>query len=595
MNPTLGSAAEADASAPRNAPLGETAAASELTPAKRLCWQLAAWGTLALAGPGVLVPDGVWMLAVLALALWSLSVARPGRGAFWVEWLASSLGWAWICGWAWHVWPGSLVFIGPANGLYACLAAALARRLAREFPLALAAPLAWIGVETLKAGLEPPFGFPWMRLGTHFHAADWILGAARVFGFVGLGFVLAALGGWLADVWRHRGARFARSTACAAVPLLAGVLCAALVEPPATVAGPRLLLVQPGIAQARKMESKGGRELFVDGLSRTREGLERARAAAEPEPDLVCWGETMLGLPILDRGLAAEIERGARTDPWAGFEVDAEWVAGWLDVEDNFVGQGLFGKSRPPGLLPDGASFLAGAETFVARDGRVRRQNSIVLWDAHGERAGVASKLHLVPSAETLVGLERFAFARHAIGALAGYVPDLLADERTGVLEFAARDGRRYRFGASVCFDNAFDDPYTEPARSGPLDFHLIVSNEAWYKQSHEVDQMLAFSRVVAAQTGRAVVRATNSGASALFGADGRELARLVVDGEDREVGGTLAVTVPVPVEGAAAPATAFVRTERLWKLAALVLPLVAWLWTVFRARRTSREPAPLT
>jgi apolipoprotein N-acyltransferase len=556
-----------------------------LAPLRRLGLQLAGWLALVLAGPGILAPDGVWLLAVPGVALWAASASRPGRGAFWVEWLASSLAWAWICGWAWHVWPGSLLFIGPANGLYACLATWLLRRLARTAPLALAAPLAWIGVETAKSLLEPPFGFPWMRLGTHFHAADWILGSARVWGVIGLGFVLAALGGGLVDLVRSGGAKLARTGALAVAPLFVGVLLSARVAAPETVDGPRLLLVQPGIPQQRKMESRGGKELFLDGCKRTQEGLDRVRAGVEAEPDLVCWGETMLGIPVLDRGLKGAVESGARTDPWVGFTADAEWIDGWLDVEDNWIAGALFGRAGGGALLPAGASFLAGAETFVAHEGRVRRKNSVVLWNADGARAGVASKVHLVPSAETMIGLERFAFVRTAIGALAGYVPDLLADDEAGVLELASRDGRRWRFGASVCFDNAFDDPYTGPARAGELAFHLIVSNEAWYRESHEVDQMIAFSRLEAVQTGRAVVRATNSGVSALIGADGRELARLVVDGRDREVGGTLAVTVPVPEPGTGP--TPYVRSERVWQVLAVLGPAILLAYQRWRSRRS--------
>jgi apolipoprotein N-acyltransferase len=556
-----------------------------LAPARRLVLQLAAWLLLALASPGILVPDGVWLLAILGVALWSLSASRPGKGAFWIEWFASSLGWAWICGWAWHVWPGTLLFMGPANGLYACAAMALLRRTARVAPLALAAPLAWLGVETLKSILEPPFGLPWMRLGTHLHAADWILGSARVWGVIGLGWVLAALGGWIADVLGGGGSKLARSGVFAGVPLLAGVLLSALVPAPDTVDGPRVLLVQPNIAQSRKMRARGGDEIFKEGRARTLEGLAAARASAEPPPDLVCWGETMLGMPIMDRGLAAAIEQGASSDPWAGYEADVEWVHGWLDVEDNWIGQGLFGATRTGAVLPAGTSFLAGAETFVAHEGRVRRRNSMVLWNADGVRDGVASKLHLVPGAETLTGLERFDWARGAIGALAGYVPDLLADDEAGILELATRDGRRFRFGGSVCFDNAFDDPYTGPARRDDLAFHLIVSNEAWYLQSHEVDQMMAFSHLEAALTGRAVVRATNSGASAVIGPDGLEVARLVVDGSDREVGGSLLATVPVPAPGVGV--TPYVRSERLWQLAVLVAPLAALLLA-----RRRRAPA---
>ena len=71
------------------------------------------------------------------------------------------------------------------------------------------------------------------------------------------------------------------------------------------------------------------------------------------------------------------------------------------------------------------------------------------------------------------------------------------------MLELVTRDDRTFRFGATVCFDNAFLAPYTDPAAEGPLDFHLVVSNEAWYRTSFEMDQMVAFSRLIALATGR--------------------------------------------------------------------------------------------
>ena len=42
-----------------------------------------------------------------------------------------------------------------------------------------------------------------------------------------------------------------------------------------------------------------------------------------------------------------------------------------------------------------------------------------------------------------------------------------------------------HRFGALVCYDNVFDGPFREPlARGEPVAFHLVVSNEAWYRES---------------------------------------------------------------------------------------------------------------
>jgi apolipoprotein N-acyltransferase len=184
------------------------------------------------------------------------------------------------------------------------------------------------------------------------------------------------------------------------------------------------------------------------------------------------------------------------------------------------------------------------------------------LWGGEGERLGSGRKRHLAPGGETMVGLEAFEPVREIIWEVAGYVPDLLPGEGTSVLELTGTGAERWRFGATVCFDNAFPDSYAAPLRREPVDFHLVVSNEAWYRGAQELDQMIAFSRLHALCTGRSLVRCANSGISAAFGADGGELARLRVGARDREVRGTLAVDVPVPEAGAQAARTPYVWLE---------------------------------
>ena len=38
--------------------------------------------------------------------------------------------------------------------------------------------------------------------------------------------------------------------------------------------------------------------------------------------------------------------------------------------------------------------------------------------------------------------------------------------------------------GVAVCFDNAFDDPFTTPLRRGPVDLFVVVRNEACEKKT---------------------------------------------------------------------------------------------------------------
>jgi apolipoprotein N-acyltransferase len=434
-----------------------------------------------------------------------------------------------------------------------------------------------------------------------------------VWGIYGLGFALVAAAGALVElVGRARrtsspgapGVPGAPDGSDAQAPLarrllraapglclpLAALVLARVVSAPASEPGPRLLLVQPNVEQRRKLTLPRPEDLFFESLELTRTGLAEARAAGGGPIDLVAWGETMLPFPLIEEGLEAAHAAGARSPAWTRDDLTPGLLRWSREREREWVGRELFGGPLQPGVLPPGTAFLSGAEVFVARDGALRRSTAVVLWGRDGARAALGGKQHLVPGAEHLAGLERLGWVRSAAFAVAGYVPDLVAFERTGVFELerrgAAVEGARpaWRFGVSICFDNAFDDPYTAPLREGALDFHLVASNEAWYLESFEADQMIAFSRLSAIQTGRSFVRATNSGITLVLGPDGGEVARLERDGRDRMLPGTLAVTVPVPVDPAAR--TPYVRLERVWLALWLLLPALVWALGRAGARR---------
>ena len=544
----------------------------DLAPLARLLRLAPAFALLAAASPGVVFAEGSAWMAILAVALWGVSASRPGRLAFWIEALLGALAWSWICQWAAHVWWGTLLWIGPGKGLYMALAGVLLRRLAPRWPLALAVPTAWMAVDSLRSLMPPPLGMSWMRLGTHLADVAPLLASARVWGFTGLGWVLAAAAGGIAACLRQRRARPVE-LALASAPALVALGLGALVGPGETTPGPKLLLIQPGIAQERKMSSGSPSELYRTSFELTRRGLADARERGLGDPDLVCWGETMFPLPIQDEGLEDAVRAGASVAPWYPYAFSAEDVRSLREGARGWIDLALLGHGRS-GLLPPGTSFLCGAEHYRVVDGWVRRANSVHLWDAAHGLGRPVDKLMVVPGTETMLGLERFGWVREVIFALAGYLPDLVSDlDAPRALAFTARDGRSYRLGVSICYDNAFDAPFVRPLREGPLDFHLVASNEAWFDRSLEFDQMLAFSRVEAAATARAVVRATNSGITCLVDGEGRVADRLVVEGRDRDASGWLQVTVPVPVDATAR--TPFVRTRPLAAWVTLLLPFL--------------------
>jgi len=544
-----------------------------LAPLARFAWVGGAWGLLWLGSPGVLADGGSPILAIAALVAWGLGASRPGKKAFLVEWLAAALGLSAICWWSTLVVEIALVGVALVPAVYMALAGVLLRRLVRSVPLALALPAAWVALETLRCWVEPPLGFGWLRIGHDFSTIPWLAGSARVWGVLGLSVAAAGAAGAIADKLSERlrmtGARDAAigggqaarawiARALATGPLALAPVLSLATSPPPMAKGPRLLLVQPAFEQHRKM---AGLDTGPDLIALTRKGLAAAQGV-----DLVCWGET-LWPSFLDAGShAGELH----PPPWMQ-EPDVRALEA---DEAQEVGQGVFGH----GLVPPDCSFLAGAVLFVAHAGEVRRANGAVLWGPGGKRLGVGFKQHLVPGGETMAGLERWKWVRDAAFALAGYIPDFVAADETGVVELPWKGGPPVHLGLSICFDNTYDDPYTSPLRKGPLDAHVVLSNEAWYGESCEYDHMLAFSRLAAIESGRAIARVTNSGVTALFGADGSELARLRVGGKDRMVGGTLLVDLPIPAAGHSADQTLYVRVEPGLRWLAILAPLVLLL-----------------
>lgn len=537
--------------------------AAPLAPARRFLGALLGYALLFAASPGVSGRDGSLLLALLGIATWSLVAARPlgerRRRAFFAEWSAAAIGFAALMGWAAYVYAPGLLWIGFGQGLYAAVAGVLLRRLALRMPFALAVGLAWGGAEVVRTLLEPPLGLGWFLLGHHAHHQLWISGSARLWGVEGLSLALAVIAGAVAGLV----ARSERRPREAAIGIGALAITVALsfgTRAPTCEPGPTLLLIQPAFEQSRKQYGDA-RANFEECARMTREALAAREEAGLAPPDLVCWGESMLFTPIVLDGAAEALAAGAKPSPSLA-EYSPEDYAVFQQAEQHFVVQALFGAQAP--------WFLSGAESLGPEGNTIRRRATIMLYDGMGARRGQAEKQHLVPGAETMCGLERFELVRRFSTAIGGYVPDLLAGEETAVLELETRAGKRYRFTAAICFDNAFPEVFVEPLRKGSVDFHLVVSNEAWYRRSFEFDQMVAFSRLIAISTGRALVRATNSGISLALGADGREVARLQADGEDRAVRGSLAIQVPVPVVSAARSTTLYVRLRPFLRAAIL-------------------------
>jgi apolipoprotein N-acyltransferase len=432
--------------------------------------------------------------------------------------------------------------------------------------------------ELLRWLMPAPLSFGWWRLGLFAHDIDWLIGSARVWGTWGLTWVFAAFCGWVADLLRLR--RLSPQEALAFPhrrvhllglgPLALGfALC--LLPAPATEPGPRVLVVQPGIEQAIKaFGTHPLQELYRDAVDLTHEGLQ----SMDEPPDLVAWGESMLPFSLPDEGVVQAQRLGMGTSEHAGWTLGADTLASHAAGVATFVegvllgrvdplsaGRGLWAPAlnqmagapwhadalRGVGVLPVGTSFLTGLITWVVDGDVIRKQNAAALWGSKGG-PGLGAKVHLVPGAEQAAPYTSVPFVLDALRAVGGYVPDFVPAERAAVLSLEGRGGRTWSLSLSICYDNVFDDPYREPLEREQVDFFCILSNEAWYKRSVEMDHLVAMTRMKAVAVGRSILRATNSGISILVDPQGRTVA-VLEDGEGQRkmVRGTLAVQIPVP------------------------------------------------
>ena len=292
----------------------------------------------------------------------------------------------------------------------------------------------------------------------------------------------------------------------------------------------------------------------------------------------------MLSFPLVGETLDEAVRLGALGEvslPGISLPPDRlpQAVAGWKTYEDQMVSGALLGPGEGR-ILPADCGFVCGAVVLVLHEEEVRRMNSVCAWAPDGRRSAVCPKLELVPGGETLYGLEEQSFVREFVLDVAGYLPNLLAGEETGIMDLPARPAnseRSWRATGTVCYDNSFLHPYTDPlARGEEIDLHVICSNEAWYLDSWEMDQMICMSRMIAISTARPVVRATNSGISCILDSTGKELGRVQRDGVDRQVPGFLALEVPVPPEGASVTPFCHFRGALAW-IFVLLAGVAAW------------------
>ncbi|MGI9383027.1 MAG: apolipoprotein N-acyltransferase [Methyloligellaceae bacterium] len=301
------------------------------------------------------------------------------------------------------------------------------------------------------------------------------------------------------------------------------------------VKGVRIRIVQPNIPQVEKWRPENRNGIFRRYLDLSRGGEGGASDGLAGVTHLI-WPES--ALPFLLADSSEALAAIARALP-------------------------------PETVLITGAARAADAPKPDGTRGRSRIFNSLFVMDADARILSIYDKVHLVPFGEYLplqavleaIGLEQLTRIRG--GFSVGSRPRLLV--APGAPPFAPL------ICYEIIFPHAIRQPETTPK------WLLNVTNDAWFGTSTGPYQHLHQARVRAVEQGLPVVRAANTGISAVIGPYGRIVSRLPLN----QMG---ALDSPLPSSIGATP---FVRWGRTIELA-LVLVMAA-LWWVLNGHQRRR------
>ena len=508
---------------------------------RRSSTALALGALLAAALP----PFHLLAAAVIAFTFWAwlLDGAQQARRAFLDGWCFgagfSAAAFYWIAnallvdaarfGW---LYPVALAAIAAGFGLFPAAAALAAQRAPAGAPRTLALAIAWLVAEWLRSWLFT--GFPWNLAGTAFAFSDALIQPAAWGGpWLLTALLLAAA---LAPALAQRAGRLRPAAALKGLLASVAIVAAAWAAGTARLAahpvaqdagGTVLRLVQPAIAQRQK-----GDPALEEAHFAAHAALTLARPPA-PAPTVVIWPEAAV--------------------PWGLMRDQAT-------------------PARLAALAPPQGALLAGAVTVGrGEDGRRWARNSLLAVAGDGAIA-FYHKHRLVPFGE--------------------YVPlrGLLPIDRIvpGIADFAPGPGPATMapaglppFAPLICYEAIFADAVPDgPPRPAWL---ANITNDGWFGRSSGPWQHFQAARLRAVERGLPMVRAANSGISAVIDPLGRVLARLPLGHR-----GVLDAPLPAPLE--TAPPYAAIGEKALF---AILLPAFAALAWSLRPRRRLCDLAP--
>jgi len=346
-----------------------------------------------------------------------------------------------------------------------------------SLPPVLALPVLWVALEFLRAFLMT--GFPWASIGYSQQGALSMIQSADLFGVYGIGFLLAASNAVLAEAVRSIYRRELRMG-----PWLAAGLVGLVV------------LGNWGYGKYR----------LKDDLARRDDSLNVALIQGNID-QAVKWQPGMRETTVEKYlNLSLEADRAQPAD-----------LIVWPEAATPFYLQDIGPLSRKVLDLPRRADayLLTGSPAYETVNQQQRSLNSAFLLSQRGNILGRSDKVHLVPFGEYV-----------PLGTLLPFIDKMVAgigDFSPGTIVPLPMDG--HKLGVLVCYEVIFPELAREWVREGS-DLLVNITNDAWFGHSSAPYQHLAMARFRAVENRIWLVRAANTGITAIIDPAGRIVAQ---------------------------------------------------------------------
>lgn len=499
-----------------------------------------------------------WVCLIPLLTL--VRIEQPTRWMYRVAWLGGLAFWLPALQWMrlgdpimYPLWIALSLYLACYFPAFVALSRVAVHRF--SVPLMLAVPVIWTGLELLRGTLMTGFG--WYALGYTQYRWIELIQICDVVGVYGVSFLLAM-------------------TAACAVELLPGSLLTRLKLLPASDAttigtnttksrtvpvrsaigsaiclvlfagtliygywrrgqadfqpGPLVALIQGNVTSAVKHDPRDWPR-----IEKQHERLT-GRALLQSSPDLIVWPETMFRWPLVQFPPGVTDEELQQAHPR-------------FDIANLKIGD-KGGRKRLTDLSQmTGAALLIGVEAVDADRDSLRTYNSAAFIRPDTGLVGRYDKIHRVVFGEYIPFVEQFPWLRKLSPFPESF--GLTAGAAAAAFEF-----KGYRFAPIICFEDTIPHlvrrVVNTTLRAGDagnerVDVLVNLTNDGWFHGSSELDQHLITAAFRSVECRTPMVRAVNTGISAVIDGDGVIRQRAVDSAnKSKQVEAVLVATVPL-------------------------------------------------